>query len=235
MALLDNIGGVLNWTLGTILNETPTAAVQLAAKADAYLGTTSIVGRVTSLLVLSGGFFEVGQGSAVDIGNSVIRLNNGAILGNAGEVDITGSTNVNGTGGVPEIVNYEGGAIAQTANYFGTTNFIGVGLTNDGTIRVSGSTLKAPEFMNNGGTLEELAGGKINVDGFLDIVSGTVLTSGQDEIFGDVLNFGGIVLIGGAGATGILTIDGTNGTYLQRAGGSLQMAMGALKNNLDKQ
>src|SRR5262249_37309147 len=65
----------------------------------------------------------------------------------------------------------------------------------------------------------------LNTDGLMQLEGGeleNIGPSAQDgEVFGDVLNTGGVVEPGGPGATGILTIDGTNGTYTQSGTGAL--------------
>src|SRR5262249_54471441 len=48
----------------------------------------------------------------------------------------------------------------------------------------------------------------------------------RGEIYGDVLNTGGVVEPGGPDSTGILTIDGTNGTYTQSGTGALAIDLG---------
>jgi hypothetical protein len=108
---------------------------------------------------------------------------------------------------------------------------IGIDVDNTGgTIEVQSGTLKIPKTHQKAGfpadETELNKGGIFNSDGFFDEESGSLSNTDSSEVYGDVVNSGGEVDPGGVGAAGILTIDGTSGSYTQLSGGSLNIDIG---------
>jgi hypothetical protein len=68
--------------------------------------------------------------------------------------------------------------------------------------------------------------GRLDVDGYLDIQGGTVQGTSNSEIYGDIVNSDGSLDPSSPGSSGLLTIDGTNGTYTQTPGGTLNIDIG---------
>jgi hypothetical protein len=158
--------------------------------------------------------------------NTGARILNGATA----TFDIQDDSSILGDGS-GTFVN-EGGATVKKSAGDGESQIRGVAFTNQGTLEVLAGTLKIPTdtqaaaaALQNATTV--LNNGKLNTDGLLQLEGGVlenIGASAQDgEVYGDVLNTGGVVEPGGPGATGILTIDGTNGTYTQSGTGALDI------------
>jgi hypothetical protein len=162
-------------------------------------------------------------------GTFTLKTNAGIVNGSTGNFDIQSKDNSSIVGdGSTTFVNQ--GRVTKLRSSTGKTTIDKTSFTNTGVVKVRGGILKIPKDVQKKEALTPATtedGGKLDTDGLLQLEAGVLENVGDSalvgEVFGDVLNTGGEVDPGGAGATGILTIDGTNGTYTQSGQGVLNI------------
>jgi hypothetical protein len=208
----------LDWSKGTADDIT----IEVAAGHDLGLGGT---------LNLEGGTLKE---NATILNNNVatlqfgdFNLETGATIrnGSTGSFSILDDSSLTGDSTRVRFINELGGVMTKSGGT-GVSRLDKLSFTNQGTLEVRSGTLKIPKDAQRRG-MEVLRGGKLNTDGLLTLAGGILANLGPSaqngEVFGDVVNTGGEVQPGGSGTTGILTIDGTNGTYTQSGKGALDI------------
>jgi hypothetical protein len=171
----------------------------------------------------------INAGSTINLTGAAI-FNMTPVAGNGGVrgvITFDGDSNITGDG-KSSVVNQPNGLVEKTEGN-GTTQ-ITAPFSNGGVLVIFAGTLKIPNLTQNEQKALKAAtsetGGRLDTDGLFQLQGGVLenTTPTQvDEVVGDVLNTGGEVEPGGLGQTGILTIDGTNGTYTQTGQGALDI------------
>jgi hypothetical protein len=194
------------------------------------------------------------KGGTIGSGSSGLTNIGTMVLGSSGTKTLTGTLNNAGLAvqvgpgnlvmpafstlnnqAAGEYVLYGGGNILGQGVFSGTINNVGTFLktnnggiaevdpafNNTGTLEVDTGTIDFTQTVNQTGGTTNLAGGNLIVT-TLNIQRGVLTGSGL--ITGNVQN-GGTVEVGGAGAAGVLTIDGN---YTQTATGVLNIELGDL-------
>lgn len=189
---------------------TITAAFNNNAAVEVLSGTLSLAGGGGS-----NGGFSVAAGAVLDFTGGAYTLDAssgvsgaGAVRFEAGGVEVAGAYDVGDTAVVGGTVNFFGGAATGTFHNDGGAVLIGPA----GALTVAGS------YIQTAGSLT-LAGGTLTAGGLVDLQGGVL--AGAGTVNASVVNAAQIN-VGGAGATGLLSI---NGDYTQTDAGILNLEL----------
>jgi hypothetical protein len=184
--------------------------------------------QATTLSLTDSASLTLADSTWTDFNSANLIMDGNTSITNWGNLYIFGdgkSSISEGSGPAPVFTNK--GTVEKTT---GTgQSVIGVLFINQtgATVQVSSGTLKIPKNrLWNAGLMQATPKGTFNYDGFLDDESGGVLWGGGGEEVGDIVNTAGQIYPGQPGMPGQLTLDGTNGTYTQDAGGTLNINIG---------
>ena len=161
--------------------------------------------------------------ATLQVGNFTLNTSAQIVNGARSTFNLQDDSNILGDGS-GTFTNEAGGTVTKSTGNGRATIDKMVTFTNLGSVIATAGILKIQKYVQQGaGSKTEMNGAKVqlNTDGLLQLEGGVLENIGPDaqdgEVFGDVLNTGGVVEPGGPGATGILAIDGTDGTYTQSA------------------
>jgi hypothetical protein len=219
------VGGVLTWTGGTMTGGGTTFA-------NGGLTVSGAAGKILDGRAL------VNAGMATWGGTGSVLFFSSASFDNTatGTFDVQTDTTF---GGLGDVLTNEG-TLKKSAGA-GTTTLNG-DLTTTGTLEVDGGTLTLGGDLENHGEVDVLGGAALQVNGFFTQVEGAINLGGTLTVAGagKLLNLQGgtlngtgvinadlvnaaVISPGGAGAAGVLTV---NGNYTQTTAGVLSIDLG---------
>jgi hypothetical protein len=235
---LTNNGTVLlfnqfDWQGGTIVGghftTIPGAVVNFGLKkpdGDPPLLALKSSSTAWGILQLEGGASGEGETTA-NFYAATLEMYNSTQIVNQGIFTLYNDDKSNIITNAPSVGNVQliNTGVFQKLTGTNTSNVLPLLDNSNGKVLITSGTIKAPNLTGSKQNVTLKGSGKLNTDGYLNLVSGQ-LWGGSSELFGDVVSTSGQVFPGSPGVPGKFTVDGTTGSYTQLSGASLSVNIG---------